>query len=124
MNSLARMLHGRVHYAWVVAGVVFVLLLCSAGVRSTPGVLIIPLEKSLGWDRTTISSAVALNLFLFGLMGPFAGAAMLRFSPVTPRARSLPVFTCGSEDTVEVNISDTWPPKKLHTPRKTVRTVK
>ena len=73
------MLHGRLHYAWVVAGVVFVLLLCSAGVRSTPGVLIIPLEKSLGCDRTTISSAVALNLFLFGLMGPFAGAAMLRF---------------------------------------------
>ena len=29
-----------------------------------------------------------------------SGAAVLRFSPVTPRARSLPVFTCGNDDTV------------------------
>ena len=79
MNVLARSLSARMHYAWVVAGVVFVLLLCSAGVRSTPGVLIVPLEKALGWDRTTISSAIAVNLVLFGLTGPFAGGAMLRF---------------------------------------------
>ena len=79
MNVLARSLSGRVHYSWIVAGLVFVLLLCAAGVRSTPGVLILPLERALGWDRTTISSAVALNLVLFGLMGPFAGGAMLRF---------------------------------------------
>jgi len=89
------MLHGRVHYAWVVAGVVFVLLLCSAGVRSTPGVLIIPLEKSLGWDRTTISTAVALNLFLFGLMGPFAGAAMLRFGIRRTVLFGLGLLACG-----------------------------
>jgi len=79
MNVLSRSLKGRMHYAWIIAGVVFVLLLCAAGVRSAPGVLIIPLEKSLGWDRTTISSAIALNLVLLGLMGPFAGGAMLRF---------------------------------------------
>jgi MFS family permease len=79
MNLVARSLAGRVHYAWIVAALVFVLLLCSAGMRSTPGVLIIPLEKAMGWDRTTISSAVALNLVLFGLMGPLAGGAMLRF---------------------------------------------
>jgi MFS family permease len=79
MNILARTLSGRLHYAWVVAGVVFALLLCAAAVRSSPGVLIIPLEKALGWDRTTISSAVALNLVLFGLTGPFVGGAMLRF---------------------------------------------
>ena len=79
MNVLARSLSGRIHYAWIAAGLVFVLLMCAAGVRSTPGVLIVPLEKSLGWDRTTISSAIAVNLVLFGLMGPFAGGAMLRF---------------------------------------------
>ena len=79
MNILARSLSGRVHYAWIVAGLVFVLLMCAAGVRSTPGVLIVPLERALGWDRTTISSAIAVNLVLFGLMGPFAGGAMLRF---------------------------------------------
>ncbi|MFM9969140.1 MAG: MFS transporter [Burkholderiales bacterium] len=79
MNALAKFLSGRVHYAWIIAGLVFVLLMCAAGVRSAPGVLIVPLEKALGWDRATISSAIALNLVLFGFMGPFAGAAMLRF---------------------------------------------
>ena len=79
MNALAKTLSGRVHYAWIVAGLVFVLILCAAGVRSTPGVLIVPLERSLGWDRATISSAIALNLVLYGLMGPLAGGAMLRF---------------------------------------------
>ena len=79
MNVLAKSLSGRMHYAWIVAGLVFVLLLCAAGVRSAPGVLIVPLEKALGWDRSIISSAIALNLVLFGLMGPFAGGAMLSF---------------------------------------------
>ena len=79
MNVLARSVSGRIHYAWIVAGLVFVLLLCAAGVRSAPGVLIIPLERAFGWDRATISSAIALNLVLFGFMGPFAGGAMLRF---------------------------------------------
>ena len=79
MNVLARRLGGRVHYAWVAAAVVFFVLLCASGVRSMSGVLIVPLEHAFGWDRSTISSAVAINLVLFGLMGPFAGAAMQRF---------------------------------------------
>lgn len=67
------------HYAWIIAALVFALLLCSAGVRSAPGVLIVPLEQAFGWDRTTISNAISLNLVLYGLVGPFAGGAMLRF---------------------------------------------
>jgi len=34
----------RIHYAWVVAIVTFVVLLITAGVRATPGVLMVPLE--------------------------------------------------------------------------------
>ena len=79
MKLLARLLSGRLHYAWLVAALVFVLMICAAGVRSVPGVLIIPLETSLGWDRATISAAVAVSLVLYGLTGPFAGAAMLSF---------------------------------------------
>lgn len=68
----------RLHYAWIVAGVTFLILLASAGVRATPGVLIVPLEREFGWSRATISVAVSLNLFLYGLMGPFAAALMGR----------------------------------------------
>src|SRR4029079_1163474 len=69
----------RVHYAWVVAGVTFVVLLVTAGVRATPGVLMIPLESEFHWSRTLISSAVAINIALFGLIGPFAASVMDRW---------------------------------------------
>src|SRR5215471_4781402 len=67
------------HYAWVVAGVTFLTLLVAAGMRSTPGVLIVPLEAEFGWSRATISFAIGLNIFLYGLIGPFAAAVMDRF---------------------------------------------
>ncbi|HET7229824.1 MAG TPA: MFS transporter [Longimicrobium sp.] len=69
---------GRVHYAWVVAGVTFVVLLVSAGIRATPGVLMVPLESEFGWTRATISLAISVNLVLYGLIGPFAAALMER----------------------------------------------
>jgi sugar phosphate permease len=69
---------GRPHYAWVVAGVTFLVLLSTAGVRSAPGVLIVPLEREFGWSRATISAAVSVNLILYGLIGPFAAALMDR----------------------------------------------
>ena len=72
------------HYGWVVAAVVFVILFCAAGIRATPGVLIVPFEAAFGWDRATISAATALSLVLYGLMGPFAGAAMQRFGVTRP----------------------------------------
>src|SRR5690242_17451105 len=64
----------KLHYAWVVAGVTFLTLLVTAGIRSTPGVLIVPLEHEFGWTRASISVAVSVNLLLYGLMGPFAAA--------------------------------------------------
>ncbi|HEX6750303.1 MAG TPA: MFS transporter [Longimicrobium sp.] len=69
---------GRVHYAWVVAAVTFAVLLVSAGIRATPGVLMVPLEGEFGWTRATISLAISVNLVLYGLMGPFAAALMER----------------------------------------------
>ena len=39
------------HYAWVVAAVTYLTLLVAAGLRSTPGVLIVPLEAEFGWSR-------------------------------------------------------------------------
>ena len=69
----------RVHYAWVVAAVTFITLLGAAGFRATPSILIVPLQEEFGWNRAVISVAVSINLVLFGLMGPFAAALMMRF---------------------------------------------
>jgi sugar phosphate permease len=79
MTTAASTPDRHVHYAWVVAGVVFVTMLGAAGIRSAPGVLMVPLEKDLGWTRATVSLAVSVNLVLFGLMGPFAAALVDRF---------------------------------------------
>jgi predicted MFS family arabinose efflux permease len=69
----------KLHYAWIVAGVTFVVLLVTAGIRATPGVLMVPLETEFGWSRTAISASVAINIALFGLIGPFAASVMDRF---------------------------------------------
>jgi sugar phosphate permease len=69
----------RVHYAWIVAAVTFTVLLVTAGIRATPGVLMVPLETEFGWTRSVISLAAAINIALFGLIGPFAASVMDRF---------------------------------------------
>jgi sugar phosphate permease len=78
-HILAARLSGRLHYAYVVAALTFVTLLVVAGIRATPSVLIVPLEHNFGWSRDQITLAVSIGLALFGLMGPFAAAAMQRF---------------------------------------------
>lgn len=65
-------------YAFVVVAVIFLALLISAGLRSAPGVLMLPLEDAFGWRRDTISVAAAIGIFLYGLAGPFAAALMDR----------------------------------------------
>lgn len=79
MQALARLVHLRFHYAWIVVAVAFLVMLVTAGTRGTPSVMIVPLEKAFGWSRTEISAALSINLALFGLMGPFAAAAMERY---------------------------------------------
>jgi sugar phosphate permease len=69
----------RFHYAWVIAGVTFLALLASAGIRATYAVLVLPLEHDFNSDRATIALALSINLLLYGLCGPFAGALMARF---------------------------------------------
>jgi sugar phosphate permease len=64
----------RIHYGWIVAAVTFLVLMAGAGIRATPGVLMVPLEHEFGWSRATISSAVSLGLLLYGLVGPFCAA--------------------------------------------------
>lgn len=67
------------HYAWLIVGITFVVLLLAAGVRTLPSVMIVPLEAEFGWDRASISFAVAVSLFAFGFGGPISGALIDRF---------------------------------------------
>jgi sugar phosphate permease len=66
----------KVHYAWIVAGVTFLVMLITSGVRATPGLFMVPLESEFGWSRALISASIAVNIALFGLIGPFAASVM------------------------------------------------
>lgn len=79
MARMSKRTRAPLHYGWIVAATTFLTLLCAAGVRATPSILIVPLEEAFGWSRATISAAISINLLLYGLMGPFAAALMERF---------------------------------------------
>lgn len=68
--------HGAIHPAWFALAVTFFVLLAAAAVRATSGVLFLPLEREFHWSRSTVSLAVSVNILLYGLVGPFAGALM------------------------------------------------
>ena len=73
------LLKSKIHPGWIAVAVTFVTLMATAGFRSAPSVLIVPLEDAFGWSRSDISLAVAINILLFGLVSPFAAALMEKF---------------------------------------------
>ncbi|MEH2004414.1 MFS transporter [Nostoc sp.] len=94
--SLASFLARRsLHYGWLVAGLTFLALLVAAGIRSAPGVFIVPLEQEFGWSRATISLAISINLVLYGLIGPFAATVMERVGIRRMMVFSLAVIALG-----------------------------
>src|SRR5471032_3230953 len=57
---MQRTFFGR-HYALAVVAIIFVALLAAAGLRSTPGVLMVPWEAAFGWSRQDISFAASTS---------------------------------------------------------------
>lgn len=79
-NALAARLAARqIHYGWAIVAVTFLVMLATAGAMGAAGVLIDPLKSEFGWTSEQISTALALRLVMFGLMGPFAAAFMTYF---------------------------------------------
>src|SRR5258707_1521357 len=95
----------KIHPAFIVAGAVFVVLLCAAAVRATPSILIVPLEREFGWSRAIISSAVSVNLVLYGLVGPFSAALMERFGIRRTVIASLMIICAGAALTSQIRSS-------------------
>ena len=88
------------HYAWIVLGMTFVVLLTSAAIRATPGVMIVPLEKEFGWSRAVISVAISVSLLLYGLIGPFAAGLVNRYGPRRVMTVSAVLIGLGTLSTV------------------------
>src|SRR5213080_2779683 len=68
--------------AWVVVGVLSVTVTISYGVLTYAfGIVIVPMERDLGWSRTELTGAFSLALGLWALAGVAVGAALDRYSP-------------------------------------------
>src|SRR6201746_105987 len=76
LARIAKACSGHLHYAWITLAVVFFSMLAGVGVRAAPGVMIVPLQQAFGWDVSTISAAVSLNIILLGATGPFMTGLM------------------------------------------------
>ncbi len=69
----------KIYYGWIIVLLTFATLLVSAGIRSLPSVLLVPFEHEFGWSRGSISSVISVGIFLYGLVGPFSAALLLKF---------------------------------------------
>jgi predicted MFS family arabinose efflux permease len=100
------MVKNRIHPAWIVAGITFGTLFATAGFRSAPSVLILPLEEDFGWRRDVISLAVAINVLLYGLTAPFAAALMERFT--VRKVVMAALTTVGTGALLTIWMSQSW----------------
>lgn len=62
-------------------GIVALSLVVAAGVRSAPGVFLVPVQNEMGWSRADISFAVSVGLVIFGLTAPLSGRLIDTFGP-------------------------------------------
>jgi sugar phosphate permease len=88
------------YYGWFIISLCFLTTLTSAGVRSSPSVLIHPLEAEFGWSRTMIASAVSMNLLLFGVAAPVSGWLIDRIGPRMMMLGSLTILIVGVSGTM------------------------
>ena len=76
-GSRTRSSPARLHYAWIVALVTFAVPLITAGIRATPGILMVPLEREFGWVGASMAAygadAIRTGLGDYGLAFWIAG---------------------------------------------------
>ena len=106
MNRKSLLTSFRIHPAWLIAGLTFLTLMATAGFRSAPSVLIVPLEEAFGWGRDGISLAVSINVLLYGLTAPFAAALMERFG--IKRVAMVALATVGSGALLTIFMKSLW----------------
>ncbi|MBI4609022.1 MAG: MFS transporter [Candidatus Rokubacteria bacterium] len=96
--------HGRsgIHYAWVVLAAATLVLLAAAGMRSSFGVFIKPMEAEFGWDRASLSMVASLSLLLYGAAGPVVGRLADRWGPRGVLACATALLAAGALATAQV----------------------
>lgn len=93
----------RLHRAWLVALVTTLALVAAAAFRSTTGAFFEPLESEFGWQRSQLSTAVTINLVVYGLAAPFAATLLERYSMRKVAMAALALVAAGAGLSVFIN---------------------
>ena len=71
-----------IHYAWVMAAIVFMFTLATSTITSVPQILILPITEARGWDISDVSIATGTMYFMFALLCPIGAPLMLRIGVI------------------------------------------
>ncbi|MEI1419950.1 MFS transporter [Bacillus cabrialesii] len=63
----------RLHYAWIIVSVTFLILLAVQGVRLSFGAFVEPWEQQFSMDRGTISLISTMSFIVYGISQPIVG---------------------------------------------------
>lgn len=63
----------RLHYAWIIVSVTFLILLAVQGVRLSFGAFVEPWERQFSMDRSTISLISTVSFIVYGISQPVIG---------------------------------------------------
>ena len=96
----------RIHYAWVVLGILVVIMITAGGIRASFGVFIKPIEAELGWSRASLSVAAALSLLVYGAVAPFVGRAADLWGSRTVFTLSLGLIALGA--LASASVTELW----------------
>ena len=75
----AALVRRRIHYAWLVAALVFLNAIFSAAALGVPAVLIAPMARDLGLTVGDLSAPQGLRFALFGLVARETGSGLVPF---------------------------------------------
>jgi sugar phosphate permease len=77
----ARSARRGVYYGWVILAIGFLTILAGYACRNTFSVFYPAIVDEFGWGRGNTALIFSINLFVYGIVAPFAGGLIDRFKP-------------------------------------------
>lgn len=68
-------------YGWVILALSFVAMVLAHGARNSFSVFYLEILREFGWSRASTAGIFSVNLIVYGIAAPFAGALVDRFGP-------------------------------------------
>ena len=75
------MTKGRFFYGWVILAIGFLTMVCGYVCRTTFSVFYPAIVDEFGWTRGNTALIFSVNILVYGMVAPFAGALADRFQP-------------------------------------------